>query len=236
MTNRHSETERVMALSGLVQAAFLVSNIARSGMVSQTSLESSLNSIFVTNPANTLDVYEGTAGIATGIRVAGELFEKFNIESHVDVVRYVLALIQLERKVSRYPEKLRAIGAGISLIDEKRNLNQQIDTQSHDQGDAQDNDQRNIQVHAQNRRRIDQSLVSELAALYETELGVFDPRINILGKENHLKNDNNISRIRALLLSGIRSAVLWHQLGGRRWQLLLTRRSVHQALKRLKYC
>ncbi len=228
MNSRHAYTERVIALSGLVQAASLVSNIARSGMVSQANLESSLNSIFVTNPAHTLDVYDGMAGIATGIRITRELFGRFRLESHADVVRYVLALIQLERKVSRHPEKLGAIGAGISLIDEKRNLGRQGSEQVQRQGDTR------VQVHTS--RQIDQQLLGELAALYETELGVIHPRIRILGKENHLKNEDNINRIRALLLSGIRSAVLWHQLGGRRWQLLLNRKSISEALKKLNYC
>ncbi|MFB0933325.1 MAG: DUF489 family protein, partial [Pseudomonadales bacterium] len=39
--------------------------------------------------------------------------------------------------------------------------------------------------------------------------------------------------IRALLLSGVRSAVLWHQLGGRRWQLLLQREGLKKSIKNL---
>ena len=42
--------------------------------------------------------------------------------------------------------------------------------------------------------------------------------------ENHLLTDSAIAnRIRALLLCGMRSAILWRQLGGSRWQLLLKR-------------
>ncbi|WP_243260442.1 DUF489 family protein, partial [Pseudomonas aeruginosa] len=35
---------------------------------------------------------------------------------------------------------------------------------------------------------------------------------------------SNAARIRALLLAGIRSARLWRQLGGSRWQMVFSRR------------
>ena len=41
-----------------------------------------------------------------------------------------------------------------------------------------------------------------------------------------LQNPRNAERIRALLLAGIRSATLWRQLGGNRWQLFFSRRKI----------
>ncbi|MEK7758734.1 MAG: DUF489 family protein, partial [Pseudomonadota bacterium] len=38
-----------------------------------------------------------------------------------------------------------------------------------------------------------------------------------------LSNPAIADKVRAALLAGIRSAVLWRQLGGRRWQLLFSR-------------
>ncbi len=46
----------------------------------------------------------------------------------------------------------------------------------------------------------------------------------VKGEEKFLSQTNNANKIRALLLSGIRSAVLWRQVGGNRWQLLLKRK------------
>jgi high frequency lysogenization protein len=54
--------------------------------------------------------------------------------------------------------------------------------------------------------------ISSLAEVYGNSLAMLEPRI------------------RALLLSGLRSAVLWHQLGGRRWHLLLSRSSMRKSL------
>jgi high frequency lysogenization protein len=39
-----------------------------------------------------------------------------------------------------------------------------------------------------------------------------------------LSNDKNASRIRALLLAGLRSAILWRQCGGTRWSILFNRK------------
>lgn len=42
-----------------------------------------------------------------------------------------------------------------------------------------------------------------------------------------------ILKIRALLLAGVRSAVLWRQVGGRRWQLFLWRNKFAKLAKKL---
>ena len=49
-------------------------------------------------------------------------------------------------------------------------------------------------------------------------------RIKVTGDMRQLQNDTNADIIRALLLSGIRSAFLWRQLGGARWKLVLHRK------------
>ncbi|MNJ04984.1 High frequency lysogenization protein HflD [compost metagenome] len=41
-----------------------------------------------------------------------------------------------------------------------------------------------------------------------------------------LQQASNASKIRALLLAGIRAARLWRQLGGHRWQLVFSRRKL----------
>ena len=46
----------------------------------------------------------------------------------------------------------------------------------------------------------------------------------------HLQQTDTAAKIRALLLAGIRSARLWRQLGGHRWQLIFSRRKLLDAL------
>jgi high frequency lysogenization protein len=55
----------------------------------------------------------------------------------------------------------------------------------------------------------------------------------ISGEQPYLDNEHNASKVRALLLAGIRSAVLWRQCGGSRWQILLGRKKYVIACDRL---
>ncbi|MFN3236196.1 MAG: high frequency lysogenization protein HflD [Pseudomonadales bacterium] len=73
--------------------------------------------------------------------------------------------------------------------------------------------------------------VKALADVYEQIISTIEPRIKISGNRGHLQNISNVQRIRALLLAALRSAVLWRQVGGRRWQLLLQRGKYRNALE-----
>jgi high frequency lysogenization protein len=48
----------------------------------------------------------------------------------------------------------------------------------------------------------------------------------VRGERSYLANLDNASRIRALLLAGIRAAVLWRQAGGNRWRLIVGRQAL----------
>jgi high frequency lysogenization protein len=46
----------------------------------------------------------------------------------------------------------------------------------------------------------------------------------VTGNPQQLQQPNVVEKVRANLLAAVRSAVLWRQLGGRQWQMLLYRR------------
>lgn len=196
--------DRVLALAGIAQAAHLAGLAARTGMVSQDSLESSLNSIFVLNPDEPIDVYGGISGIATGLRILDELTVRRRYTEHGDVLRYGIAMVRLERQLFARPDVLTALGQRIREIDEHRRV--------------------------LNPPLLGEPVIAELAALYQDHVGQLSPRIQIVGQRQHLQNEPNVNRIRSLLLSGIRSAVLWRQLGGHRWQWLFSRGRLSAAL------
>lgn len=195
--------KRVLALSGLIQAVHLVVGVAKTGMIAQDALERSLNSVFVQNPGSIAEVYNGTSDLTLGLNLLKDILNRFDPEAHGDLVRYTLAVMNLERAAAAQPESLRKLGAEIARIDEVRM-----------QHAPQDTDE----------------TVAALAEVYENVVGKVEPRIKIAGNRGHLQNVANVQRIRALLLSALRSAVLWHQVGGRRWQLLLRRGKFKEAL------
>ena len=193
----HKPEERALALAGLTQSCYLVAGIARTGMASQDNLAGCLESIFVTNPKETMDVYNGGNGVRTGLRLVSEILGELKISEHSETIHYLMAVLSLEQRLSRTPNLMRSLGAGISAIQEHRNLNELAAT--------------------------DEDIISRLSRLYEETAGTVEPKIRIQGQQKHLANTLNTSRIRALLLGAIRSAVLWRQLDGMRIQWLLRR-------------
>lgn len=193
-----------MALAGIVQPVQLVISAATSGMVIQDTFEKCLPSILVQNPSNISDIYHGTADIDVGLRLLHDILNGFKNE-HADVLRYCFAVLALERNLAKHPQIKDTLGAELERVDQLT------------QREALNTDQ----------------LVRELADVYERTLGSLNPRIRIEGNKNHLQNLANVQKIRALLLSAVRSAVLWHQLGGHRWQLLLQRKYLKNSITNL---
>ena len=66
-------------------------------------------------------------------------------------------------------------------------------------------------------------VITRLAGLYSEVISPLRPRVMVPGQPLHLQQQPIVERIRASLLAAIRAAVLWHQIGGRQWQLLLRR-------------
>ncbi|MBT4161345.1 MAG: DUF489 family protein, partial [Gammaproteobacteria bacterium] len=141
--------ERALALAGLIQASYLISAIARTGMVGEDSMAGTLESIFVTNPDQTLDVYQNGNGVRTGLRLIAEIIGDLQLGEHGDTVRYCMAILNLEKKLREKPELLRAIGAGVSSIQEHRVL-------------------REVSVTSED-------VVEKLSGLYEQTTGTIEP-------------------------------------------------------------
>lgn len=198
--------DQTLALAGVFQAASLVQQVANNGSCNESSLETCLRSLFATNPANTLDVYGGElTDLREGLLTLSTVLSEQSKQQDIQVLRYVLNLIHLEAKLNRHNDMLEVVG---SRIEQARH------TASHFG-----------YVHS--------NLISNLASIYTDTISTFRLRIQVSGTPSLLQRDENAAKVRALLLAGIRSAVLWRQTGGRRWQLVLSRRKVIQHAKEL---
>ncbi|RBW49848.1 high frequency lysogenization protein HflD [Marinobacter sp. F3R11] len=198
--------DQTLALAGVFQAANLVQQIANNGHCNETSLETCLRSLFATNPATTLDVYGGElADVREGLVTLSTVMSEQSKQQDIEVLRYVLNLIHLESKLNRNNDMMEVIG---NRIEQARH------TASHFG-----------YVHT--------NLISNLASVYTDTISTFRQRIQVSGNPSFLQRDENAAKVRALLLAGIRSAVLWRQTGGRRWQLILSRRKIIQHAREL---
>ncbi|MGB0721825.1 MAG: high frequency lysogenization protein HflD [Gammaproteobacteria bacterium] len=107
---------------------------------------------------------------------------------------YAGQILTLEKRVSADRDMLNRIGAGIERAREQV-------------------DYFNSLVH--------ESVIASLAETYKTTVSTLTPRVRVQGEPRFLENAANADKVRALLLSGLRSAVLWRQTGGTRWKLVL---------------
>ena len=189
-----SLTDQTLALAGVFQAATLVSQVAHQGRCAESTLETSLRSLFVTDPDNTLDV----RNLREGLDALAKILSNQTRQQDMDILRYSLNLIQLESSLNRKREMMGAIG---ERIDQARHTANHFGY-----------------VHG--------NLISNLASVYTDTISTFRLRIQVTGDPAILQREENAARVRALLLAGIRSAVLWRHTGGRRWQLLFRRRKV----------
>ncbi|MDT8396995.1 MAG: high frequency lysogenization protein HflD [Pseudomonadales bacterium] len=203
--NRH--TQQTLALAGLAQAAFLVQQLAHHGIVLQQRFSPCINSLFVIDPKYTEEVYGRVGNLTLGLQVLEELIgHKQGFFKQQDLIRYMFSLLYLEPRISAQPAMLKAIATGLKTI---------------------------AAQHGGSDPGADPQVLEQLAALYKITLGSFDFRIQVKGKMSFLQDPLIAIKVRALLFAGLRSAVLWRQLGGRRWHLLIYRKRILADIVRL---
>jgi len=187
------ERDRTIALSALLQAVTLVQQLAETGNIDQDEFETLLTSLIATDAPNTEAVYGNLSKLRTGIEQLNNQLSKNKDKKDVQILRYVIGLLHLERKLAKRPAMMDLIGREIDQIP------QQIDYFG---------DINNPQV------------VARFADIYHRTISELSPRIHVLGDPTILQHADNVNRVRALLLAGIRAAMLWHQKGGRRWHFV----------------
>jgi len=201
----HTIEERVIALAGLFLATTQVDQIARNGMVDQADFETSIRSLFVESPEQTIDVYGTPRMLNLGLQNLIKHLQGESKDNDLQVIRYSLALLQLERKLTKASGQLARIGDGIEQT------------------------QRQVEHFS----ICHSAVIAKLADIYSEVVSPISPRIIVKGSDGHLQNPENAQKIRALLLSGIRAAVLWRQCGGNRWQLLFQRTKYIDCAKKI---
>jgi high frequency lysogenization protein len=193
--------DRVLALSGVFQAARLVQQLSRRGRADAQPFRASVQSILMIDATDTAAVYGGPGGVSLGLQLLHDKLGGSAGRSDLEMAKYVIAMLQLEAALRRRPEVAEAIGRGIETIESQMRFFEATEDET---------------AHPR--------LVEKLGELYTRTLSTLTPRIMVTGEQGYLANPQIAASVRAALFAGIRSAVLWRQLGGNRWQLLLSRR------------
>jgi len=192
----HSKYDQTLALAGIYQAASLVKQIANTGKANNAQIESSLETLFRFDAGSVEEVYGSIAGVSHGIKILHQhLVDRTTRD--IEITKYALALIMLEKKLSDTPAMLDEISERLNKIESQFDFF----SLSHE------------------------NTFAKLGQIYKDTISTLGPKIIVTGEQPYLSSESNASKVRALLLAGIRSAVLWRQCGGSRWQFLFGRKA-----------
>lgn len=194
-----NDRDRCIALAGVFQAAELAAQVAHQGTVDSIAMGASIYSLFQIDAESVEAVYNGLAGVATGLGIVVQQLEGSSTRK-METTRYVVSLLHLERKLQKNSGMLEKIADGIRITNERLAYYPMLHS----------------------------NIIAGIADIYTETISTLKPRIMVQGDPLQLKNPENINKIRSLLLAGIRSAMLWRQCGGGRFKILFGRRRLIQ--------
>lgn len=197
-------TNQTIALAGIAQAAALVQQLATTGTADADAMEASVASILRIDSDSVTDIYGGLSGIKLGLEQLNEQMTGYKIVNP-EQARYSASLVFLEKQLSSRPDMLKTIRNGV----------EKAQTQSEHFGPMHEN------------------VLANLGEIYHSTVSTLQPRIMVNGEPGYLSRPDIVNKIRALLLAGIRSAILWKQCGGTRWKFLFFRKKIQTELEKL---
>ncbi|APG50307.1 MULTISPECIES: high frequency lysogenization protein HflD [Providencia] len=197
-----------LALAGICQASYMVQKLAQEGSCNDHDLEVMVNSLTNMNPSSTIDVYgNDPINLKTGLGAMLGMLSGGNNASALsaEVTRYMLSIIVLERRLNKNQQAMDKLGQRIEQFERQASY---FDPMS-------------------------DGVFNALAGIYVDVISPLGPRIQVTGSPDILKNSLVQAKVRTLLLSGIRSAVLWQQVGGSRLQLMFSRSRLSNQAKEI---
>lgn len=186
-----------LALAGICQAARLVQQLAHEGQADNDAVDVMIQSIINNNPSSVADVYgNNPQNLRIGLEAFAGMFNMTGTQGiNAELTRYMLGIMLLERRLYKTPGAMNDLGKRIDNLEHQR-------------------DHFGLSQEA---------MLNTIAGIYVDNISPLGPRIQVTGSPEILRNTLVQAKVRSLLLSGIRSAVLWRQTGGNRLQLLFSR-------------
>jgi high frequency lysogenization protein len=197
-------TNQTIALAGIAQVTVLVQQLATTGTCDQLAMEASIGSVLKIDSDSVADIYGGLGGLKLGFeQLNGQITG--NKRPEPEQARYAASIVFLERKLTDRKDMLSKIQAGIQKA----------------------------QIQTEHFGLLHENVIANLGDLYHSTLSTIMPRIMINGNQAYLSRSEIANKIRALLLAGIRSALLWRQCGGSRWKFIFYRKKIQTELQNL---
>ncbi len=204
---------QTLTLSAVVQSAQLVRGLAHTGSAPFPAMKSLIDPLFALNAPSFNTIFADLRLARPGLEWLTVQARQLRSGENDEVLRYTRNLLLLRTKLmadtdmqSRLGRRLQSIS---SLSAPYSDPHRRTSTEP-------------VGLHETERS------FEALATLYQDTISTLPFRIQVQGKVEHLQDDRIANRIRALLLAGIRFAVLWHQIGGRPWHLFVLRGRINR--------
>ena len=195
---KYTIEDKTLALAGIFQACQLVFDIAHKGQCNSSAFVSILETLFKIDSHNVMDIFGSPVELRTGLNTLKKQLSGDSNKAELEITRYLISLLHLQKKLNKNKPMQ-------DLISERLKKTQ-------DQMDYFDLNHENI--------------IASIGSIYQDSISNLQPRILVHGEQIYLSQASNSNKIRALLLAGIRCAVLWRQLGGNRFELLFMRKKL----------
>lgn len=201
---KHSRREQAIALGGLLQACRCVELMATQGSCDANWEKPLFDSLFVFDAPDTQSVYGGIHNLRPGLTLLLDLLRGQNSQNMSGIANLSMNTLVVQKQLAENSEMLAILGQRLEHIAKHIDL--------YDSPEA---------------------MQRAVAGIYQDTLSTLPFRIKVAGQVNLLQRDDIAQHIRALLLCAVRSAMLWRQLGGRRWHLLINKGALIKAADQL---
>lgn len=195
--------DRVLALAGLLQSIRLVQQMANNGEAETQPLAACIDSLFRFEAESTEAVYGGVRALEPGLRRV--IAQLDGSDRDTTQTRMAMNVLHLERRFIARPDAVEQVRR---RLEETRRDRQPWEP-----------------THP--------AVLSRLGELYAELISPLGPRVMVQGNPVYLAQPDVVAEVRATLLAALRSAVLWRQLGGSYWDLMLSRRRMVETAREL---
>lgn len=189
---------RTLALAGIFQATELVRQAANHGTWSGYAADTCLGSLLAIEADSVEDIYTSPDRLRLGAETLVSVLQ--GDRRYLESLGYAVSIMQLETRFRKKSGMQAHVGSelqAIACIDD--------DLEGYERCDLQ---------------------AEQIAALYGKTISTITPRIVVNGRPQYLQVPRTVNWIRTLLFAGLRSAVLWRQMGGGRFSLMFGRKKM----------
>lgn len=204
MTDFSPLQQEAIALSALFQACYLVDKVATTGQWDADAAAPLIRATIELNPEHFGDIYPELNQLHLGRDLIKQLFtQQTTTTAHKRTLQYAMTVIYVSKQARKNTLLISNLQQRLKALDEQQAFFTDI---------------------------TGPELTRRLSGIYSDTISTLPKRIRVPGKPEHLQNELGAARIRTLLLTAIRAAFLWHQVGGRQWRLLFSKKRLVQAL------